>query len=1069
MPPSRTTMVFSMIRFCLALFVALFALPHAVAAASATNEARKPNRLINEASPYLRQHADNPIDWYPWGDEAFEKAKKENKPIFLSVGYSTCHWCHVMERESYENEAIAEVLNLNFVAIKVDRERRPDVDETYMLATQLISKSGGWPNNVFLTPDRKPFYGGTYFPPDAFKSLLVQVATFWDRDKSELEEDAARIATAIDTIMTRRLEAAEITPEALKTATTAVLKDLDEFHGGFMDQLKFPQEPLLLFLLRRAEKDDDKDALNAVVLTLDNLLNGGIHDHAGGGFHRYAVDPQWRVPHFEKMLYNQALITRALLRAHRITGSARYANAARRALDYVLADMTAPHGGFYSARDADSGGHEGTFYVWRPEQLEKVLGAEDAKFAQDIFGVSLTGNFEGQTTVLHLTKTPADWAAELKISEAEFTVRLNAVRRTLNEARKTREAPFRDEKSVTAWNGMMIATFAEAAAVLDEARYREAAEKAGRFIWDKVRDSNSLKRTFFEGRPALDGQQEDYAFTALGFVALYDLTGDALWLERAEALAEDMVKRFRDEKAGDFYMTASINTFGKAKARTDSGIPSGNAAALELFALLAQRSRKPDHRLRGEALLAALSGIAIRSPQSNAYSLMAADMLLHGGAGPRQFLAKGTVDAKGKFDPANRLLTVSLRIAPGWHVNSDKPLEDFFIPTRLTVVGAENAAVTYPAAVRRKLGFHDKELALYEGTVLLKARLPEKAGPPVRARLNLQACSDEICLEPQPSNKRVLITRRLTPAVMERAARDYDTVTNDDDHVMDDDEIVEKTQGADAILCCISEKYSEDLISRLPDSVKILSTFSVGTDHIDLEAAKSRGIRVGNTPDAVTVSTAEIAMLLIVGAAHRASEGERMVRARSWAGWEPMQLLGTRLSGKRLGILGLGKIGQAVADRARAFDMEIHYHNRSRLPEGEEQGATYHDTFDSLLSVSDVLSLHAPSTDRTRHAINAEAIAKLPEGAILINTARGDLVVDEDVIAALASGRLAAAGLDVYQGEPAIHEGYYGLENTFLLPHVGTSTIEARNEMGFAALDNIDAVLSGEEPPWPVV
>lgn len=317
--------------------------------------------------------------------------------------------------------------------------------------------------------------------------------------------------------------------------------------------------------------------------------------------------------------------------------------------------------------------------------------------------------------------------------------------------------------------------------------------------------------------------------------------------------------------------------------------------------------------------------------------------------------------------------------------------------------------------------------------------------------------------------KRLLMTRRLTPDVVARAGRDYELVLNADDHVMNAAEIVQKAAGADAILCCISENYTAGLIARLPGSVKILATFSVGANHIDLAAARQRGIRVGNTPDAVTVSTAEITMLLILGAAHRASEGERMMRARAWTGWQPMQLLGARLSGKRLGILGLGQIGQAVAKRARAFDMQIHYHSRNRLAEAREQGALYHETLNGLLGVSDVLSLHAPSTPETKHCIGFAAIEKLPAGAILINAARGDLVVDADVIAALKSGRLAAAGLDVYDGEPDIHEDYYALENTFLLPHMGTSTLEARNEMGFAALDNIDAVLAGGAPVYPLV
>ncbi len=755
----RGAIVIRFVAFALFALVALAGHPGA-AAAPAEKPSGTANRLMSEASPYLRQHADNPIDWYPWGEEAFEKARRENKPVFLSVGYSTCHWCHVMERESYRNDDIAEVLNLNFVAIKVDRERRPDVDETYMLATQLITGGGGWPNNVFLTPDLKPFYGGTYFPPEDFKAMLVQIAQVWDADAASLEKEAARLADAIHTIMTRRVEAAELSPSALDQASAAILKDLDAANGGFMKAPKFPQETVLLFLLRRAEKDGDKAALDAVTLTLDNLLNGGIQDQVGGGFHRYAVDAQWRVPHFEKMLYNQALLARALLRAYRITGTARYAQAARRALDYVLADMTAPHGGFFSARDAQSDGHEGTFYVWTPQQIEQALDKAEAAFARHAFGVTAVGNFERQTTVPHLPKSPAALAAALKLSEAEFAKRLEAVRGTLNAARQSRTAPHRDEKIVTAWNGMMIAAFAEAAVVLGEARYRAAAEKAGRFIWDRVRDATGLKRTWFEGGAALPAAQEDYAFMGLAFVALYDLTGEQSWLDRAETLSAEMVKRFRDEQAGDFYMTASHTTFGRAKARTDAGTPSGNAAALELFAKLAQRTRTPAHRLHGESLLAALSGLAVRSPASNAYALMAGDTLLRGGSGPRRFLAKGVVDARAALDAQGRTLTVTLRLAPGWHVNANKPLEDFFIPTELSVDGAAPASVSYPPAVRRSLGFHDKALALYEGTVALTASLGEKATAPVRATLRLQACSDEICLEPETADLRVPVTRR---------------------------------------------------------------------------------------------------------------------------------------------------------------------------------------------------------------------------------------------------------------------------------------------------------------------
>ena len=741
-----------MIHVLAAIFVLLLGLPEAFAVSKGPGEGRKANRLVDAASPYLRQHAYNPIDWYSWGEEAFAKAKKENKPIFLSVGYSTCHWCHVMARESFEDDAIAEVLNSSFIAIKVDRERRPDVDETYMLATQLITGRGGWPNSVFLTPDRKPFFAGTYFPPDPFRKLLTQVSGYWLREGDALRQDAEKLAGTIDTIMTRRVEAEEITPQILKASADKLLQNYDLVYGGFGGAPKFPQESMLLFMLRMAEKDGHKDALDAVSYTLESMLDGGIQDHAAGGFHRYATDAKWLVPHFEKMLYNQALITQALVRTYALTGNERLANGARRALDYVLDDMTSPQGGFYSARDADSEGEEGIFYVWTEEQIEEALGEKDAEFAITAFGITLEGNFESGTTVLHFPGSVEKLAKKLGVNEAEFNVRIDKIRKKLTAVRSKREAPHRDEKVVTAWNGMMIETFARAAETLRDKRYEKAAVNAGAFMWEKMRVDGALKRAFFEGKAELDAQQEDYAFGALGFIALYDLTGDKTWLERAESFIAKMVKDFRDEKAGDYYMTASLNTFGKAKARTDSGIPSGNAAALEAFARLNQRSENPEHKINGEALLAALSGLAVKSPQSNAYSLLAADMLLRGSAGPRQFMSKGVVDARAVLDASSGEVSVTIKLKDGWHINSSTPLEDFFIPTKLSIEGFSDAKITYPDHIIQKLGFQENELALYEGAVELKAKLGKKPDSAVTAILHIQACSDRICLEPETAS-----------------------------------------------------------------------------------------------------------------------------------------------------------------------------------------------------------------------------------------------------------------------------------------------------------------------------
>lgn len=716
---------------------------------------RQANRLIDAPSPYLRQHAYNPIDWFEWGEEAFEKARRENKPVFLSVGYSTCHWCHVMERESFENTVIADILNARFVAIKVDRERRPDVDETYMLATQLITGGGGWPNSVFLTPDRKPFYAGTYYPPDQFKEILSQVAGYWLRERDTLLSDAERMADAINTIMTRRVEARDITPEVMKTMSESVLKEFDADYGGFGPAPKFPQESVLLFLLRLAEKDGNEDALKAVSKTLHAILNGGITDHVGGGFHRYAVDRKWVVPHFEKMLYNQALLTLALVRAHRLTGDRRFASGARRTLDYVLEDLTGPNGGFYSARDADSEGEEGTFYVWTEEQIDKALNSEDATFAKKAFGVTFEGNFENGTTVLNFSRMPERIAQDMGLSEKEFDARIAGIARQLAKVRSAREAPHRDEKILTAWNGMMIAAFAEAAGVLGDPKYKDAALAAAGFIWEHMQKDGKISRTWFEGKVSLDGSQEDYAFLANGFIALFDLTGDRAWLQRAETLVATMVEAFRDEQAGDYYMTASAGTFSRAKVRTDAGTPSGNAAALEAFAKLSRRTTTPDHRINAEALLAALSGLVASSPASNAYFLMAGDTFIRGDAGDRRFLARGVVDARVSIDRTGEKLSVALRIADGWHINSSKPLEDFFIPTALAIDGHDDASISYPSHRLAKLGFHDSDVAVYDNEVEVRAVLPGKPGSHVVAQLTIQACSDTICLEPETAEFRI--------------------------------------------------------------------------------------------------------------------------------------------------------------------------------------------------------------------------------------------------------------------------------------------------------------------------
>ncbi|MGH3449623.1 MAG: thioredoxin domain-containing protein, partial [Haloechinothrix sp.] len=453
------------------------------------------NRLILEDSPYLIQHAHNPVDWYAWGEDAFDKARREDKPVFLSIGYSTCHWCHVMERESFDNVEVARYLNEHFVAIKVDREQRPDVDDIYMTAVQLLTGRGGWPMSSWLTPDGEPFFGGTYYPRDVFLNILQQVVQAWRDQRPEVVNQASRLAAAVKQVTAAAGEAAELGEEVLAAAVEQSLARHDPRLGGFSPAPKFPHEPELLFLLDRVLRTRDGKALAAVETSLDHMARGGIYDQMGGGFHRYSTDARWLVPHFEKMLYNQAHLSRAYLEAYRITGNRLHERVARQTLDYVLRDMTSPEGGFYSATDADSEGREGEFFVWTPEQIRQVLPKEDAELAIALFGVTEGGNFEGKKTILHLPESLSAYSEANEVDRDVLFSRVDRIRQRLYEAREKRIHPLRDDKIVTAWNGMMITSLARAADLLGDERYRTAAERAAELLWKtNRREDGSLWR-----------------------------------------------------------------------------------------------------------------------------------------------------------------------------------------------------------------------------------------------------------------------------------------------------------------------------------------------------------------------------------------------------------------------------------------------------------------------------------------------------------------------------------------------------------------------------------------------
>jgi uncharacterized protein YyaL (SSP411 family) len=519
-----------------------------------------PNRLAREKSPYLLQHANNPVDWYPWGDEAFAKAKREQKPIFLSIGYSTCHWCHVMEHESFEDEAVAERLNRDFVPIKVDREERPDVDRIYMASMQAMGMGGGWPLNAFLTPDLEPFFGGTYFPPRAIPGrpgmieVLERVHEVWGTQREALSETGRRVLEAI-AATTPPDETAPAREELFDRCAAMLARAYDAEHGGFGHAPKFPSVVNLAFLMRWWARDREGHAvaLEMVRRQLDAMRDGGIHDHLGGGFHRYSTDAEWLVPHFEKMLYDQAQLAWAYLEAFQATGDPLDAGPARGIFGYVARDLASPAGAFYSAEDADSEGEEGRFYVWTPGQLRAVLEGSDARIVMDACGVTERGNFEHGASILHRVRTFEAAAAAIGIGPEEARERHRRAHDALVAARAKRPRPHRDEKILTAWNGLMISAFARGARVLKGGE-GEVARRAAEFAWShlRARDGGLLRR-WSDGEAAGAGQLDDYACLALGFIDLHQAIHEPVWLERAVALAGEMVARFRDPREGGFF------------------------------------------------------------------------------------------------------------------------------------------------------------------------------------------------------------------------------------------------------------------------------------------------------------------------------------------------------------------------------------------------------------------------------------------------------------------------------------------------------------------------------------
>jgi len=599
------------------------------------------NRLAKEKSPYLLQHAHDPVDWYPWGDAAFEKARKEDKPIFLSIGYSTCHWCHVMERESFEDPEVARLMNEAFVCIKVDREERPDIDAVYMTVCQMLTGSGGWPLTVVMTPDRKPFFAGTYFPKASRQGrigmvdLVPRLRELWATKRKDIADSADQIVGRLQQAVAG--SAGEALGQAvLDRAADQLAARFDREYGGFGGAPKFPTPHNLLFLLRHWQRTGDGKYLDMVETTLQAMRRGGVCDHVGFGFHRYSTDARWLVPHFEKMLYDQALLAMAYTEAFQATGKPDYEQAAREIFTYVLRDMTAPGGGFYSAEDADSEGEEGKFYLWTLAQLREVLGEEDAALAAKVWNVAEAGNFHDEATrrrtgrnILHLRQPIPMLAKDLGLGEQALRARLETVRTRLFAAREKRVHPGKDDKVLTDWNGLTIAALAKGARAFGEPRYAEAGAKAADFALDHLRTKEGrLLHRFRGGEAGIAGHLDDYAFLAWGLIELYEATFNARYLKAALELTDTMLERFWDEEGGGLFLTAddSEELLVRHKESYDGAVPSGNSVAMLVLLRLGRMTARPELEEKAEAVGRAFAGGVARAPVAHTQMMVAVDV-----------------------------------------------------------------------------------------------------------------------------------------------------------------------------------------------------------------------------------------------------------------------------------------------------------------------------------------------------------------------------------------------------------------------------------------------------------
>ena len=811
----RLNLIFALVYFCIIAssfggtgYAAEDSHSHEAALKNPDGTWKWTNALIGETSPYLLLHAHNPVDWYPWGPEALERSKAENKPIFLSVGYSTCYWCHVMERKVFSDPEIADLMNALFINIKVDREERPDIDEIYMTATQIMTGSGGWPNSVFLTPDLLPFFGGTYFPPadsrgrPGFPRVLEALHEVWTNQQAEVIAQAEKITEVIIQATAAAPASVGETPldrKLISAAVKALQSRYDARYGGFGGAPKFPSPTNLELLLGEYQREPSKSILEMVTTTLDKMAYGGMYDQIGGGFHRYSVDAKWLVPHFEKMLYDNALLVKVYLQTYQLTKDPLYRRVAEEIFRFVSREMTSAEGGFYSALDAEVDAEEGKSYLWTKEQIQEILGKKDAKLFTQVYGVDKGPNFEGGTNILYLPTPISSVAKSLKKSEDDLHSQLEPLKAKLLAAREQRKQPLLDTKVIASWNGLMIDAFAYGYEVLDDKRYRDVAEKAARFNLKYLRSADGqLMRTYRDGIAKYNGYLDDYAFLTRGLLGLYQATGEETWLNEAKSLTDTMNQLFWDDKNGGFYFTLANqkHLVVRTKNPYDSALPSGNAVAVNNLLTIAELVDEKSYLDKAAKTLQNFADMMAQSPGAFMHMLFATNRYLSTDwtkigtkhqKQPNQFgLNRGEVNEINPFAPPkapqalpseDEVLTlaasipskadillgnafdveVQLELAEGWHINANPSSLDLLIPTTVSVspdASVEILSVTYPKGKPFYADFSETPISIYEGDVTVTMKLKLKPGEtikktfPLNIDVRYQACDAHRCTPP---------------------------------------------------------------------------------------------------------------------------------------------------------------------------------------------------------------------------------------------------------------------------------------------------------------------------------